>query len=341
METGVATAEQLKALIRSYSAGDDERFRSITIQIAAQAAREGQQRLADELRKLIDTAAVARALEPGPRSVPIARAGGELAGLVVASYPKVRLSDMVLASEPRARLERVLHEFRHADLLRSHGLDPKRKLLLVGPPGTGKTMTAAALAGELGLPLLLVQLHGLITKFMGETAAKMHLVFDAMARTRGVYFFDEFDAIGARRSKGNDVGEIRRILNSFLQFLEQDRSDSLVLAATNFVRMLDYALFRRFDDVIHYGLPDERMVRELVENRLAIFGQPALDWNKVTAAADGLSQADVVRACEDAAKDALLSGQQSVSTDRLVRSMRRLSRPGKPNKGRRRKRKSG
>ena len=104
-----------------------------------------------------------------------------------------------------------------------HGLAPRRKLLLVGPPGTGKTLTASVLAGELGLPLLQVRLDGLITKFMGETAAKLRQIFDATGRTRGVYFFDEFDAIGSQRGLANDVGEIRRVLNSFLQMIEQDR----------------------------------------------------------------------------------------------------------------------
>ncbi|TIL57209.1 MAG: AAA family ATPase, partial [Mesorhizobium sp.] len=127
----------------------------------------------------------------------------------------------------RSRLHRVLGEQRQQASLREHGLVPRRKLLLVGPPGSGKTMTASALAGELHLPLFTIVLDGLITKFMGETAGKLRLVFDAMQATRGVYFFDEFDAIGARRGERQDVGEIRRVLNSFLQFLEQDDSHSL------------------------------------------------------------------------------------------------------------------
>jgi len=99
----------------------------------------------------------------------------------------------------------------------AHGLSPRRKLLLVGPPGTGKTLSASVLASELGIPLFQVRLDGLITKFMGETAAKLRQIFDATSQTRGIYFFDEFDAIGSQRGLTNDVGEIRRVLNSFLQ----------------------------------------------------------------------------------------------------------------------------
>ena len=117
-------------------------------------------------------------------------------------------------------------------------------------------MSASALAGELHLPLFTIVLDGLITKFMGETAAKLRLIFEAISQTRGVYLFDEFDALGSERASGNDVGEIRRVLNSFLQFLEQDQSDSLIVAATNHPKLLDRALFRRFDDVIEFALPD-------------------------------------------------------------------------------------
>src|SRR5437868_7471648 len=111
---------------------------------------------------------------------------------------------MVLAEDVRSRLDEVVRQHRQRELLRKHNLNPKRKLLLVGPPGCGKTMTASALAGECHIPLMFVQLHSLITKFLGETAAKLHLVFDAMSLTAGVYLFDEFDAIGATRAARND-----------------------------------------------------------------------------------------------------------------------------------------
>lgn len=183
-------------------------------------------------------------------------------------------------------------------------------------------MTASALAGELGLPLLFVQLHGVITKFMGETAAKLHVIFDAMFETRGVYLFDEFDAIGGRRAVSNDVGEVRRILNSFLQFLERDDSDSIIVAATNFSDMLDNALFRRFDDVIEYELPTDSMRKTLIQNRLTIFNIKRLGWKSVLAASAGLSHADIVRACEDAAKEAILEDRKSVSTAALKSALK-------------------
>ncbi|MFO0710904.1 MAG: ATP-binding protein [Sandaracinus sp.] len=317
----MATAEQVKALIRSHAEGDDTRFYAITMQVAAQAARSGHGKFAQELRELVDQVkARTRALEParGPKLVPLAQPRGELAGLLTVGYPKTRIIDMALTDALRGRLDRVLTEQRERDRIREHGFAPLRKLLLVGPPGTGKTMTAAALAGELGLPLFSIQLDGLITKYMGETAAKLRLVFDAIQSTRGVYLFDEFDALGGERGSKNDVGEIRRVLNSFLQFLEQEESDSLVLGATNHVSLLDRALFRRFDAVLEYALPTPEVAARVMRARLGLLDTSAIDWDAAAKAAEGLSHAEIAMACEQAAKNAILDHTTSVRDAELA-----------------------
>ena len=314
----MATAQQVKSLVRSFTAGDDEHFVTVALQIAAQSAKRGNGKLAQELRDLIDEVKRRQSHDGHASPVPIARPSGDLAGLLATSFPKTRLSEMVLADATLKPLTRVIHEYRHQDKLRTHGLSARRKLLLVGPPGCGKTMTASAVAGELHLPLFSVQLHGLITKFMGETSAKLHLLFEAMHQTRGVYFFDEFDAIGGDRGASNDVGEARRILNSFLQFLEQDDSDSLILAATNYAEMLDDALFRRFDDVVRYAKPSKTESESLIRNRLNAFLPSRVGWKKLQSAADGLSHAEIARACDDAAKQCVINDFEKASTAQLA-----------------------
>ena len=299
----MARAEQLKALLKSHVEGDDDRFFSAAMQVAAHEAKLGHGKLAEELRSIIDDAKSRR----GAGSlVPIARPRGELANLLEDSYQKVRLGEMILGKELSEQIQRVIREQRHAGRILEQGLVLRRKLLLLGPPGTGKTMTASVLAGELGLPLLQVRLDGLITKFMGETAAKLRQIFDATWKTRGVYFFDEFDAIGSQRGILNDVGEIRRVLNSFLQMIEQDRSHSLVVAATNHPDLLDPALFRRFDDVLHYELPDRSQIAELLKTRLSGCTLGQIQWTKLADLAAGLNCAEVIRAANEALKDALI-----------------------------------
>jgi SpoVK/Ycf46/Vps4 family AAA+-type ATPase len=318
----MATADQVKALIRSHADGDDTRFYAIALQMAAQAARLGHTKLAQELRDLVDHAKVrAKTVFPA-RPVPIVQPRGELAGLLTAAFPKTRLGDMALDAALDRRIERVLVEQRHRGRIHEHGLRALRKLLLIGPPGTGKTMTAAALAGELGLPLFTIQLHGLITKFMGETAAKLRLIFDAIQQTRAVYFFDEFDALGGDRTSKNDVGEIRRVLNSFLQFLEQDESDSLIVAATNHPQLLDRALFRRFDAVIEYKVPSAEIAEAVMRARLALLDSSDVKWHDAVDAARSLSHADIAAACEMAAKNAILANRRAIHTGELVDALK-------------------
>lgn len=318
----MATARQLRALLKSYGEKDDERFYAVAMQLAAHEARLGHGKLARELRGLIDQARSRRpAARREPSPVPLASPRGELAGLLSVSYPDVRLGDMVLPEAVQRRLKRVLREQRQQSKLLSHGLPPRSKLLLVGPPGSGKTMTARALAGELKLPLFTILLDGVITKFMGETAAKLRLVFDAIRDTRGVYLFDEFDAIGGQRSLMNDVGEIRRVLNSFLHFLEEAEPTSLIVAATNHPDLLDPALFRRFDDVVEFSLPTSELARRAFEARLEGLDTHCVDWARVVEAAESLSYGEIVKACEDAAKEAILSDAHTVATDSLVQAL--------------------
>lgn len=320
----MANADQLKALVKSHAEGDDTRFYSVALQVAARAARSGQAHFAQDLRDLVDELRKSgSAQKPRPLGpVPVAKPRGDLAGLLSVSYPTTRMSDLVLAPDVSAHLQRVVLEQRQHDRLNASGFRALRRVLLVGPPGTGKTLSAAALAGELRLPLFVIRLDGLITKFMGETAAKLRLIFDALAETRGVYLFDEVDALGGERGRENDVGEIRRVLNSFLQFLEEDQSESLLVAATNHPQLLDRAIFRRFDAVIEYPLPSAPVARQVIRNRLATICVGRIDWRRVDAAAAGLSHAEITLAAERAAKDTILAGDQTVDSARLVSALK-------------------
>lgn len=319
----MATNDQLKALVKSHADGDDPQFYAVAMQVAAKAARTGQSKFAQELRDLVDEL---RKRDTAPSRVasivPVTQPRGELGSLLSVTYPSARVGDLVLSDELAARLQHVLLEQRQRDTLARHGLRPARRLLLIGPPGTGKTSTARVIAGELGLPLFAIRLDTIITKFMGETAAKLRLIFDALVETRGVYLFDEVDALAGDRAAANDVGEIRRVLNSFLQFLEEDASESVIIAATNHPQLLDNALFRRFDTVMDFELPDDESLRLVIKNRLASFQIGNLSWPRVVAAARGLSHAEVATAAENAAKRTVLTGRTRILSDDLVTALK-------------------
>lgn len=310
----MATAEQIKSLIRSHFSDDAERFATVALQVAAHEASQGHGALAHDIRGIVDKARAQR----GPLNV--LTFPPDLLGLVLCEEPSVALAALVSPAALRERIVRIIHEYRQQDKLKSHGLSHRRKALLVGPPGTGKTLTARILAHELRLGLRTIQVDKLVTKFMGETSAKLRQIFDLIERDRAVYLFDEFDAIGAERSLENDVGEMRRVLNAFLQLMDHDSSDSPIVAATNSPRLLDKALFRRFDDVLYYELPDDEARRRLVENVLGTFLPARLPWGTVEKDSAGLSHAEIDSACRDAVKQAILGDRDKVEAE-LLRQM--------------------
>lgn len=318
----MASAQQLIGLVKSHAEGDADRFFDLAMQLSATEEQKGHVRLAEQLRQWAH-AGLRPSATATPKLTPITAPRGDLAQFLVASYPAERLGDVILPVPIGDELAHIVIEAKMREKLEEKGLKPRRCLLLSGPPGTGKTLSAHALAGELQFPLFSVMLHGLITKFMGETAQKLKLVFDAIKSTRGVYLFDEIDALAAARGDSNDVGEARRVLNSFLQFLDEDTGPSIVIATTNLAEILDRAVLRRFDLVLSYELPDAASIRLALERRLIGFSIARLSWKRVTDCAIGLSTADVVSAAEDAARRTVLGDRDDITTVDLVNSLER------------------
>lgn len=320
----MSAAEQIKSLIKSFGEGDEDRFFTSALQIAASEARKGHTTLAQELKSLIEKAKNTRSLSFVDRSktIPILQPKRELKELLDVFQPKIKLKDMILDMEIRSSLFKLVREQENWEILQKYNLSPRRKLLLTGPPGCGKTMTAQALAGELGIPVFIIRLDGLVSKFMGESISKLRLIFDAMQESRGVYLFDEFDSIGSHRNQGQDVGEIKRVLNSFLINIEKDQSNSIIIAATNLPEMLDKALFRRFDDVIQYPLPTVvEIVDTLKKNLQGFTFETRINFMEIARNSEGLNYSEIVKACEDTIKEMIINGTKKLSKSDLIQAI--------------------
>lgn len=309
----MATAEQIKSLLRSHFDNDSERFLTISLQVAAHEARQGHAALATEIKSLVEKNKLHRSrvitLHP------------DLSDLILQTEPDAKLPELIVNDSIKTRIVRLLKEYRQKTKIQQFGLQNRRKLLISGPPGTGKTLTASIIAGELTMPLYTILVDKLITKYMGETASKLRQIFEVIARQKGVYLFDEFDAIGAERGRENEVGEMRRVLNAFLQFIEHDNSESFIIAATNNPGILDKALFRRFDDVLYYSLPEKDQITQLIKNRLGTF-KGTYKIEPLTEEIKALSHSDICQACDDAIKDAILEGKNKVTKKLLINMLK-------------------
>jgi SpoVK/Ycf46/Vps4 family AAA+-type ATPase len=310
----------LKQLLESHAEGDEAGFHKAALQLASAESTAGHVRVAEELRSIIAKMPPPRLKRPGA-IVDIAQPRGELADILEGGHREERLRDVILLDETRDQVERALRENRSRGRLEKWGVGPRRRLLFHGPPGCGKTLTAAAMAGELGLPLMTIRVDALFSRFLGATANHLRSVFAEMPRRPGVYLFDEFDAVAKARGDSQDVGEMSRIVTAFLQLIDADVSGSLLIAATNHSQLLDHAVFRRFDLIVPFQPPGPSQIEALLGLRLRAFELPVGGLREIAAAAAGLSYADVARACDDAIRSMALDGHEQITMEDVANAL--------------------
>lgn len=316
------SAELLKQLLKAYSNHDHDLFRKFALQIAANESKVGHGRIAEELRDIISR--LPEAIQEAT-AISIAQPKGELAELIDASFRQERLKDIVLSSAMEKTIERIILEnMRRVDLQR-HGVQATRKLLLFGPPGCGKTLAAQVIAGELGLPLMVVRFDSLFSRYMGTTASHLRAIFQEMSKRPGVYFFDEFDAIGKQRDDAEDIGEIKRVVSSFLQMLDSDKSNSLIIAATNYEQIIDKAIIRRFDSVINFPMPEVAQLKALLKLRLSRVGAtPKIIDTIVPTSLKNVSFADLSRVSEDSLRAMALNERDKINSKDIQQAFKLL-----------------
>lgn len=309
----MASGKLLRQLIKSGVQGDPANFRAATEAVIREEREKNHHLLANDLERLLYGSQIE--LSPkirkfnGIDDLPINKDSG-LA--LLEERPVIREEkDIILSEASQLTLSEILLEHNRADVLRSYGLQPAQKLLFCGPPGCGKTLAAEVIAHTLALPLMLVRLDSVISSFLGETAANLRKVFDFIAKHSVVALFDEFDALTKDRGDAADHGELKRSVNAVLQMLDSYRGASILVATTNYESLLDHAVWRRFDEILRFEMPNNKQIKCLLSLKLSgIRRNFDTDEEQLAALFNGLSHADIERVLRRAVKDMILSNRE-------------------------------
>lgn len=318
----VARADLLKKLIQSYQKRDDSAFVVAAEELIEEERKKHHPVLANELEQILRNGTTGFSsktnlisFDPPPQDI------DRRTTLLEIKRPEHYLDDLVLNTIVRKCIDRLLYEFREWEVLLANGLSPTRRVLFCGPPGCGKTIAAEAMAAELGLPLLYVRFDAVVSSLLGETAANLRKVFDYARRGQWVMFFDEFDAIGRSRDDSTEHGEIKRVVNTFLQIMDNFDGKSLIVAATNFEQALDPAVWRRFDEVIRFEKPNDNQLKILIRKRLSPLRFSNDNIEELANKLSGSTFADSERICFDIRKNCALRGDRQVQKEDICEAI--------------------
>jgi len=309
----MARADLLKKLFSSFNNDDKEMFIKIAHEIIADERKKNHSILADDLEMVLNGPKKNYGNSMSAINTTISQNLDTNAKLVEFMYPDKYFDDVILPNEKIKQLEEVIREFQNWDVLMSNGVAPINKILFYGPPGCGKTLCASIIAAEIGIPLMYVRYDALVSSYLGETASNIKKVFELAKNDSFVILFDEFDAIGRSRNDSTEHGEIKRVVNTFLQQIDSFRGRSIIIAATNFEQSLDYAIWRRFDDTIRFDLPSNDEKKRLFSLRLRQFNGPSHSFESFLNSTVDFSYADVENICKTIMRKCILAGKRNYS----------------------------
>lgn len=311
----MTTSEIIKQLFLSFSNKDNESFELVAREYIERVKRKKHNVVAKELEKaLYNTNGASASQKRFKNTLPIPRDTEKGFPLLEMQHFDKSFDSLILTKETKGQLERIIREFKDADILATYNLQYKKKILLCGKPGTGKTFSAQIMSSVLNIPLVYIRFDTIISSYLGETAGNLRKVFDYIEQGTWIVLFDEFDIIGKNRDDNHEHGEIKRVVNNFLQMLDNFKGDSIILAATNHQRMLDPAIWRRFDDVVYYELPDNKTRKQLFNIYMKpIKRESDIDLLKASKKAKKLSHADIKMITEEAMKTAIINSRDSLT----------------------------
>jgi len=315
----MASGKLLRLLVQSGASGDPTAFRSATEQLIKEERAKQHNLLANDLERILygDRHVVSTTAHDILPEAPVDKESG--VPLIDIKQANRSIDELILEKGTFEVIENVLEEYRREDLLRSYGMMPAEKVLFIGPPGCGKTLSAETIAYELNRPLAIVRLDSLVSSFLGETAANLRKIFDFIAKHKLVVLFDEFDALGKERDDGSEHGELRRVVNAVLQMMDSYDGKSIIIAATNHEQILDSAIWRRFDEIIEFPILGKNQLQGLLQLKLrGVRREFDLDSDELHNIFNGKSPAIIERIIRRAIKRMILK-QKEFLTVRMLK----------------------
>lgn len=322
----MASGKLLRQLINTGIRGNTAGFRAASEAVIREERQKKHHLLANDLERLLygDYAA------PGANARKLATltelpANKDNGLALLEERPVIREEkDIILSDAAQSALNELIMEHNRADVLHSYGLQPAQKILFCGPPGCGKTLAAEVIAHSLSLPLVLVRLDSVISSFLGETASNLRKVFDFIAQQPVVVLFDEFDALTKDRGDSADHGELKRSVNAVLQMLDSYRGESILIATTNYETLLDHAVWRRFDEIVRFEMPNLEQIKQLLALKLSgIRRNFEVEEHNIASLFEDLSHADIERVLRRAVKEMVLSGREFLEKAHLKDALAR------------------
>lgn len=327
----MAKGTDLKKLFQSFTDGDTELFKEVAQTIIEYEKKKNHYQLADDLQRIINSVPMkqVKTVESNFQQNYLHLLPKDKDSnfpLVDIKSSKFLLEDLVLNKHIKNTVEELIQEYEQNEMLCSYGLKARNKYLFCGPPGCGKTLTAQAIAGELDLPILYTRFDSIVSSYLGETAANLREIFDFVEKGTWVLFFDEFDAISKQRDSVDENGELKRVVNSFLQLLDNYEGQSIIIAATNHQNLLDSAIWRRFDEVILFDKPDQDEIKGLLTKNLRRFPCKEINYEELSKTLHGFSHADIERVCLNCIRKAVVENKRFVAHNDLVEQVKHYKR---------------
>lgn len=326
-------SELIRQIFWAFSEGDRDKFVDVAQDIIREEEAKNHHLLAKDLRSILATVSSGRNMRDSAierrykQALPIPRDNEKGFALLEVKEFYLDWDDIVLPETLMEATTRIVEEITHADLLATYGLRAKQRVLFCGPPGTGKTLSAQVLSSVLRVPLAYVRFDSIVSSFLGETASNLRKIFDFVEQGQWVVLFDEFDVIGKHRDDPREHGEIKRVVNNFMQMLDNYRGDSLLIAATNHQHLLDPGLWRRFDEILFFDIPDAKRRRSVFDKYLRVVRKDEnVNLDLLVEQTEGFSPSDIAQICWEGQKTAILRGVKTVTQEELIEAIEQQQR---------------